>query len=502
MRVFERMMRRHFLQALGSGAVGVAAGPFLTGCGDDAGSDGNHPDAAAAGDAGRAPPTGLAYDPSQPFWLQNNFAPLADEPSAMALEIEGSLPPELNGLYVRNGSNAMGADNEHWFVGDGMLHGLRLQAGKALWSRGRYVQTEVLGQPSSDPPGQGRNQSNVSVVSHAGKLLSLGEVGFPYQVSPQDLSTLGVHDFGGQLKTWFTAHPKLDPKTGELLAFGYDFSAPFLTYHRIDAQGALVKSEALSVAGPSMMHEFAITEHYAVFLDLPILFDLDSAIAGEGFPFRWSDDYQAALLILPRDGTAADLKKIEIDPCFIFHTMNAHEAADGRIVLDAARHPSLWRAGPSDFDSRPALHRYEIDVAAGTATHSALDDRMVEFPQLDRRKLGSAYRYGYAMRLDEQEHAGVVNGMGGVVKYDHDKGTSQLYETEPGRYLDEAYFVPASASAGEDEGYLVGYEYDLATDKSALYVLDASAMKRVARVKLPYRVPFGFHGLFVPDDVG
>lgn len=499
MRVFERMMRRHFLQALGSGAVGVAASPLWAGCGDDAGDDGSGPDA-GAGDAGRTPLTSLPYDPSQPFWLQSNFAPVATDRTAMALEIEGSLPPELNGLYVRNGSNAMAADSAHWFAGDGMLHGLRLQAGKALWYRGRYVQTELLGKPpSTQPPGEGRTQSNVSMVHHAGKLLSLGEVGFPYRISTEDLSTLGVYDFEGKLKTWFTAHPKLDPRTGELLAFGYNFAEPYLTYHQIDAQGALVRSEPLTVAGPSMMHEFAITERHAIFLDLPILFDLDAAIAGEGFPFRWSDDYQAALLILPRDGSDADLKKIEIDPCFIFHTMNAYEEADGRIILDASRHPRLWVDGPNDFDSMPALHRYTIDPAAGTATHTALDDRMVEFPQFDRRKLGQAYRYGYALRLNEQEDPGAINGASGIVKYDHTRSASQVYEAGAGRYLDEMYFVPASESAGEDEGHLVGYEYDLATDKSALLVVDASAMTRVARVKLPYRVPFGFHGVFVPD---
>ena len=212
--------RREFLQwsAVG-GVVATFPSALLTGCGDS--------------DSGGSP---LTADQSVPWWLQNNFAPVEDETEFFDLSIRGAIPPEINGTYVRNGSNPRTKSSPHWFLGDGMLHGLRIENGRALWYRNRYVQTPFYQQSVSFDgaidaqlfPFGPNSQSNVSAIYHAGKLLSSGEVGFPYLINPSTLETVDFHDFNQQLTTSFTAHPKIDPATGYLHSFGYGFVEPLL----------------------------------------------------------------------------------------------------------------------------------------------------------------------------------------------------------------------------------------------------------------------------------
>jgi carotenoid cleavage dioxygenase len=502
-----RLTRRDALKWGGFGAAALLHPAALGGCSSDSGGG---PSASTGGSGGAdggelggafEPPT---FDPAEPWWLQYDYAPV-DEREAMELTVEGAIPPELDGLYVRNGSNPLSGTSAHWFVGDGMLHGVRIQDGKALWYRNRYVQTEPLkaggGYENVAIPEGGANASNVSVIEHAGHLLTLGEVGFPYEVD-RELGTVGVYDFGGLLEGNFTAHPKLDAVTGEMLAFGYDFS-PTVRYHRIDPSGALVNTEVIELQGSAvMMHDFQITATHVVFMDLPIIFDLDMVSQGSSFPFRWDGSNGARFGVMPREGTAADVKWFDVDSCYIFHTMNAfdHPTRSDVIVLIAARHPpGLWATGPNDFDSQPMLTRYEIDLTAGTVTETRLDDRMTEFVQLDRRLVGRQNRYGYGVWLGDSD--GMRPGrFRGLLKFDLDFGTVTENELPAALEAAEPYFVPAGDGAGEDEGYLMTYVYDWARDKTDLYLFDASnlAAEPVAKVKLPYRVPFGFHGVWVP----
>lgn len=446
-----------------------------------------------------------AYDPNKPWWLQGGYAPVTEEVTTFDLQVEGALPPELSGLYVRNGSNPKNAATSHWFLGDGMLHGVRLNAGRAEWYRNRWVQTELLDKPPPDAglaiPTLTGNASNVSIIAHAGKLLTLGEVGVPYEIERSDLSTAGWYDFDGALMTNMTAHPKLDPLSGELYFFGYNWVEPYLTFHLADPNGTLVRSVPIANKGAAMQHDFALTERNVVFMDLPIVFNLEQAVAGQ-FPFRWDDAYGARLGVMPRDGGAEDVRWFEMDPCFVFHTMNAHED-NGVISIEAARYDSLWRDGPEDFDHLATLWRFSIDLNADSASASQLDDRAVEFPQLDRRRLTRSYRYGYALRLDARNAPGKPpdpNATTGVIKYDFEGGAPVTYEFHAAETPGELSFVPASDSAAEDEGFLVGYVYDARTDKSDLVVFDATTIASgpIARVKLPARVPAGFHGLWLP----
>jgi len=496
----KRPLRRDVLQLAGLGAAGTLLPRLLAGCGDDAAN-------AAVGDASMgdasmayvAPP----FDPDMPWWLQGNYGVLSDERETMELEVEGAIPTALSGLFARNGSNAQSGQSAHWFVGDGMVHGLRIEEGRPLWYRNRWVETQnLVGEPPAEgePPSLEANDSNVALVHHASKLLSLGEVGLPYQLATEDLGTLGAYDFDGALMTAMTAHPKIDPVTGEMLMFGYNWAPPYLTYHLVDADGVLVRSEVIDIPGPAMMHNFAITESKVVFMDLPIVFDFDEAVAGSGFPYAWDDDYGARMGVMPRDGGNADVQWYDVDPCYVFHLNNAYDDGEA-VVLEGARHTSLWQSGPGDFGSQPAMHRWRMDPAAGSAGEEPLDDVPIEFPQVDPRLTGKPYRYSYALRYDIPTPGEGPQLPSGILKYDMRDGSSSSIEMPEGHVPDERVFVPASADAGEDEGYLMGFVYDSTRDESALVIHDAQTMadEPVARVKLPYRVPFGFHGLWVPD---
>ncbi len=435
-----------------------------------------------------------------PFYLRGNFAPVTEEVTERDLPVTGAIPPVLRGLYVRNGPNPKSGDPGHWFAGDGMVHGIRLEDGKAAWYRNRWVRTRTFldGTSFVGPDGTVDHSvgvANTNVVGHAGRIFALVESSFPTELTGT-LDTVGPCDFGGRLTTSMTAHPKLCPKSGELHFFGYGFMPPFLTYHRLDAHGTLVQSEVIEVPGPTMIHDFNLTEHYVIFMDLPIVLDLERALNGKEFPYIWSDSYGARLGVMPRGGTNADVRWFEVEPCYAFHPLNAYESGH-RIVIEVARYPELWRCTPNTFD--PAfLHRWTIDLERGRVGEEPLDDRSLEFPRVDDRRVGSQHRYGYAVTTTFAD--GAINGAS-IVKYDLKTGAREEHDFGPRRVPGEAVFVPATAGASDEEGFLLLYVYDEADDASDFVILDASALaaKPVATVRLPQRVPYGFHGNWIVD---
>jgi carotenoid cleavage dioxygenase len=320
-------------------------------------------------------------------------------------------------------------------------------------------------------------------------MLALVESSFPYEVTPE-LDTVGPHDFGGRLTTPFTAHPKRCPRTGELHGYGMSLSGG-LTYHRIDADGALVESRAITVPGVTMMHDFALTDRHAVFMDLPVVFDVTRATRGE-MPFAWDDAYGARLGVLRRDEPGSEVRWFDVEPCYAFHVMNAFDDGEA-IVMDVVRYDEMWRAGTTVFPDG-SLHRWTIDGSSGHVREARLDDRAVEFPRVDERRSGSAYRFGYA--ADSRDEV-----RGGVWKYDLATGTSQHRDFGAGRFAGEPVFVAAAGASGEDAGWLMTFVYDATRDASDFVILDASdiAGAPVASVALPQRVPFGFHGNWIDD---
>ena len=352
-----------------------------------------------------------------PFHLQGNFAPLTDERTDVALEVEGTIPPELCGLYARNGSNPVNADSPHWFLGEGMVHGVRLENGKAAWYRNRYVKTTML----SDPEGERisstgeidrtRSAANTHVLGHGGKIYALEEGSFPY-VLDRELETVGCTDFDGRLTSAFSAHPHVCPVTGEMLSFGYGQFPPYLTYLRVSPDGKLVQTEEIDVPGATMMHDFMITEKRALFMDLPVVFDLEAAMAGT-MPFKWSDDYGARIGIMPRTGTNSDVVWFEVEPCYVFHAMNAWDEGD-KVVYDVCRMNEVWReAGSMDSENTDVtLHRYTFDLSTGNVKEETLDDRAMEFPRVAPQRVGLKNRFGFALAFDEG------GGMAGHYKFD------------------------------------------------------------------------------------
>jgi len=431
------------------------------------------------------------------WWLDGNFAPVTEEVEAFDLKVDGALPPELTGVYMRIGPNPKDGRSGHWFMGDGMLHGMRLENGRAAWYRNRYVRTTRLdaGPKPMGPQIDRRDSSaNTNIVRQGGKFLALEEAHFPYEVGG-DLSTKGWTDFAGKLTGAFTAHPKICPLTGEMLAFGYSFMPPYLTYYRIARDGALVQAEEIPVRGPTMMHDFCATASHVIFMDLPIVFDLELAMKGT-MPYRWSEDYPARLGIMPRNGAAADLRWYDIPSCYVFHPMNAYDDGD-KIVFDVARYEKLWVTGFGD--GAPYLTRWVIDTKTGRVSQNQLDDTAMEFPRIADAKDGLKHRYGYAPAQSAGD-ADVPGASGAVLKYDLDTGAVSRFDFGAGRHCGE-FSHAAAPSGGEDAGWLMGFVHDDATMQTSFAVLDATNIAKgpAAMVTLPQRAPYGFHGNWFAD---
>jgi carotenoid cleavage dioxygenase-like enzyme len=431
--------------------------------------------------------------PVQDIFATGNYAPVADELTAFDLPVQGAIPPELSGWYLRNGPNPREATG-HWFTGDGMIHGVRLENGRAAWYRNRWVRTDSFVDPFPLYGEDGTRNlrasvANTHVVNHAGRTLALVESSLPYEVTT-DLETIGAFDFGGKLTDSMTAHPKICPTTGELHFFGYgNIFTPHVTYHRADADGELVVNRPVDVPAMTMMHDFALTANHVVFMDLPVVFDLETAMAGSGMPFRWSDTYGARFGVLRRDDPFGEIRWFDIDPCYVFHVANAHDDGE-RLTVEAVRYPELWRAD-SESGGDSVMWSWTLDLTGGSVSERQLDDRVVEFPRIDDRLATLPARYSVSVADDCLIRHDLRTGDAVVHRF----GTPDA-PGGPG----EAVFVPSpSGPADESSGWYLAYVYDAARDGSDLVLLDASdfAGPPVATIQLPQRVPYGFHGNWI-----
>ena len=457
----------------------------------------------------------------RPPHLSGNYAPVTEELTAYDLPVTGSVPDRLAGWYLRNGPNPHDAASGHWFFGDGMIHGVRLDEGRATSYRNRWVRTKALAGEGRRRDDQGdvdrtAGVANTHVVRHAGRTLALVETAFPHEMHLSsggaplpagicDLDTAGPYDFGGRLTTAMTAHPKTCPVTGEMHFFGYDIAEPYLTYHRADAAGDLVVSRPVEVPGPTMMHDFNLTAAHVVFMDLPVVFDPELVKSGS-MPYRWDEGYGARLGVLRRDEPYGAVRWFAVDPCYVFHSLNAYDDGD-RVVVHVMRYPELWR--PGGERQRATLWRWTLDLVTGQVTEEQRDDRPGEFPRVDDRLVGLDSRFGHvtASRGPIGDGSGgggedesVTRKGGALHRYDLRTGMVSTHEFGAGRIPAEASFAPADDDPG-GPGWLLTYVYDAATDRSDLVVLDADDLEAdpVATIHLPGRVPFGFHGSWLPD---
>ncbi len=429
-------------------------------------------------------------------YLSGGYAPVTDESTFMDLEVIGSVPEELDGTFLRVGPNPIvptDPSSYHWFLGDGMVHAIDLQGGRAVSYRNRWVRTDhaaaALGEePIPDQPPEvflpGANVANTSIVTHAGRTLALVEVCLPTEITAS-ADTLGRHDFGGRLRTSMTAHPKIDPVTSEMFFFGYDlFGPPYIRFHVVDAAGALARTEPITFAGPTLVHDFAITEQSVIWMDLPVVFDA-SLIGQRPFPFSWQPDRGARIGVMPRSGGDVDIQWFEIEPCFVYHVLNAYETPD-QVVIDVIRYGDMFttdRHGAGG--SEPSLERITLHRRTGVSSRERIDDRAQEFPRVADRRVGRRHRYGYTVT----EHS--------LLKYDLDLGVVEAHHLGDTTVPGEAIFVPSAAANADDEGWLLTIVHDTRSQHSALLVIDAHDLRTVAHIAIPQRIPHGFHAHWV-----
>jgi carotenoid cleavage dioxygenase len=447
---------------------------------------------------------------SNPY-LQGSYAPVREEVMATGLPVSGSVPEELCGRYLRNGPNPVTAPDPatyHWFTGDGMVHGIRLRDGVAEWYRNRWVRSadvaRALGEEPRPGPVHGGMDfaSNTNVIGHAGRTFAIVEAGaLPYELT-DELDTIGACDFDGTLTGGYTAHPKRDPQSGELYAVSYFWGwGNDVEVTILDARGRVRSARRVTLGGPVSLHDCAITARFVVLLDLPVTFSVEAAASGARFPYRWQEEYRSRVGLLPRDSDSTEVVWHDVEPCYVFHTMNAYDEPDGGVVLDVVRHPSMFRThllGPSE--GPPTLERWHLDGRGGTVKEERLDDHGQEFPRVDERVVGRPHRYGYAVAVAESDD--ILGAESILVCHDFARGTSVERSFGRGGSVGEAVFVPRAADASEDDGWLLTLAYLPESDTSALHILNAGdpAGAPQAVVDLPQRVPAGFHGNWVPDQ--
>ncbi len=430
--------------------------------------------------------------PSDNVYLSRNYAPVEHEITAEDLPVTGTIPADLEGRWLRNGPNP-GADidptNHHWFMGDGMVHGVRLRGGRAEWYRNRRVNGGEMFSP------------NTNVGGFAGATWAMVEAGTPPVELTYELDSRGVNPFGGTLPDGFSAHPKYDPATRELHAMCYHWPdlVDHVQYVVVGPDGTVSKVVDVPVPDMPMIHDMSLTDTYAVVYDLPVTVNFDRVLAGASWPFTWAPDRAGRVGLLPRAGTADDIVWCDVDPCYVFHPLNAYDH-NGTVVVDVCRYERLMETderGPFR-DAPPTFDRWVIDPATRRVSETRLDDRPQEFPRHNPNVGLGQHRYGYTSEVFEGD---VPNLHGATIKHDVEKGTSVAHEYGPGRGGAEPIVVPKADAVAEDDCWVLTLLYDAATDSSELHILDAQDITgpEVAKIELPQRVPYGFHGNWVPD---
>ena len=455
--------------------------------------------------------------PARNRFLEGPFAPVTEEVTAFDLPVTGQVPAALNGRYLRNGPNPMGLEDPkyHWFTGDGMVHGVRLRDGRAEWYRNRWVRSQAVAKARGEtwpagPVHEGMDfAANTHVIGNAGRILATVESGpLPYELSAE-LDTVGPCDFGGMLPGGFAAHTKADPGTGELHAIAYYWAWDHVQHLVISPAGQVTAAVNIPLADGPMMHDFALTASYLVLFDLPVTFSMDAVSAGKRLPYTWNPGHPARVGLLPRGGSAADIRWFDVDPCWIFHTLNAYDDDSGRVVVDLCRYQGAYDVSVLDGKGPLTLDRWIIDPGAGKVSQQRLDDRPQEFPRVSDQFIGRPHRYGYSAVIGEVNRAVVTPGgdfadqafSNALLKHDLAHGSTEAHEFGRDATAGEAVFAPAVPGADEDEGYVMAFVHNPDRGAADLVVLAAQDFtgEPVARVHLPARIPLGFHGSWVPD---
>ena len=449
-------------------------------------------------------------------YLSGNFAPIRSEDD-FVLAVEGELPKDLAGTLFRIGPNPQFEPrdpNHHWFFGDGMVHGFFIENGQVRY-RNRYVRTPKwtlehehgrslfgMGPMNSDPltAGNEGGVANTNILAHAGRLLALEEGHHPFELDRATLESRGyVRDYRGNV----TAHPKLDPVTGEMVWFAYGVGAPLsagMSYGVTDASGQVIRRDEFQAPFAAMVHDFMVTQNHVLFPVLPLTASLERAMKGLP-PFAWEPDKGAYVGVMRRDADVSTIRWFNAPACYVFHPMNAWEE-DGKLVADVMRYnvaPLFPKADGSPGDKAAAqLVRWTFDLAdnSDAIREEVVDDLDGEFPRVDPRFETLKNRHGW--------YAGDPTGaktvrLNAIVHQDHATGRRQVYALSGGDATSEPVFVPRHAEAPEGDGWLTAVAYRAGEDRSDLLVFEAQDVAKgpIATAKVPRRVPFGFHGNWV-----
>ncbi|CAN5514345.1 carotenoid oxygenase family protein [soil metagenome] len=472
----------------------------------------------------------LPIDDEHPY-RSGAWRPQSTEWSVDDVEVvEGRIPEDLDGLYVRNTENPLHEPIQayHPFDGDGMVHAVRFRGGKATY-RNRFVRTEGLVAEQeagrslwaglAENPrrairtdgrtarGAMKDASSTDLVVHGGQVLtSFWQCGELYRLDADTLDTVGPTRWDG----WFpdegvSAHTKLDEATGELFFFNYGKVAPYLHFGVVDRHGRLVHYAPVPLPGPRLPHDMAITENFVVLNDLPMHWDED--LLTRGVHAVRMHDKPSRLAVVPRRGGAQDVQWFEADPTYVLHWTNAYEDGDDVVLEgfhqgDPSPRPAvdddLWMFRYLAIDwMQTRLHRWRLNRRTGTCVEEHIREDFTEFGMINGRHTGRRHRYVYAA-------TGVPGWFlfDGLVRHDVETGEDDLLRLPEGTYGSEAAVAPKSHAAAEDDAYVITFTTDVANDRSECLVLDARRISDgpIARLRLPERISSGTHSTWAPGS--
>ncbi len=447
------------------------------------------------------------------------------------IAIEGEIPRDLDGVYLRNTENPLhpALKTYHPFDGDGMVHVVGFRDGNAFY-RNRFIRTDGFlaenqaGEPLwpglAEPVQLARREkgwgartkmkdaSSTDVIVHRGiALTSFYQCGDLYRIDPYSADTLGKESWnGGFPAEWgVSAHPKVDNRTGELLFFNYSKQEPYMHYGVVDDRNELAHYVDIPLPGPRLPHDMAFTENYAILNDFPLFWDPQLLEHDVHLP-RFYPDIASRFAVIPRRGNAGDIRWFEADPTFVLHFTNAYEDGD-EIVLDG-----FFESDPSPLDTggtkweklfrflaldrlQARLHRWRFNLATGAVREERLSESITEFGTINPECAGGDYRYTYAATGKPGWFL-----FDGLVKHDLRTGTEERFSFGEGVYGSETAMAPRVGATGEDDGYLVTLTTDMNADASYCLVFDAARVcdGPVCKLQLPERISSGTHSTWAP----
>lgn len=475
----------------------------------------------------RLPPVKVTLQPNEHPYMNGAWTPLHEEVDAFDLDvIEGRIPDDIDGVYVRNTENPVmqPLGRYHPFDGDGMIHSISFRDGRADY-RNRFVRTRCFqaeqeagqalwggladGPGTSLRPGFGahgglKDSSSTDVVVHAGRIVStFYQCGEAYWLDPETLDQDGVAGWGPL--DGVSAHTKVDEATGELLFFNYSVHAPYMHYGVVDRTGKLVHYVPIELPGPRLPHDMAFSERYSILNDLPVFWDADLLAKGI-HAARLHDGVPSRFGVIPRYGSGDEVRWFEADPTYILHFLNAYEDGD-ELVMDGyfqedptppplpgvPRGLGQLMAYVDEHSFKPKLHRWRFDLSTGKTREEHLDDRILEFGMFNQRYAGRPYRYAYSTTTKPGWFL-----FNGFVKHDLHTGESWTVQLPEGRFASEAPFVPRRDATSEDDGYLVSFVIDELTGTSECILVDCKRFDEgpVVRIALPHKISSGTHSVW------